>query len=163
MQHCLQLWSSIRSGVHLRAVQAPWHHTVNNHSLSPSGRRANRACQPGTRTVSLVIRLPMLYERTHEFPWYFCDFIRFSNRHRSSRLILRLAPQHSHATSCVPHARLALPHVGSASAPCRTTGTAIPWNPRGLATCPVCFRGTSGSAFRLVPVPPRTCRSRLSH
>jgi len=45
-----------------------------------------------SKYLTALIRLPMLYERTHEFPWYFCDFIRFSNRHRSSRSIPRLAP-----------------------------------------------------------------------
>src|SRR5882757_9562549 len=53
-----------------------------------------------------MIRLPMLYERTHEFPWYFCDFIRFSNRRRSSRSIPHLAPtaqpRHLVCASCPP-------------------------------------------------------------
>jgi hypothetical protein len=31
-------------------------------------------------------------ERTHECPWYFCDFIRFSNRRRNTRSIPCLAP-----------------------------------------------------------------------
>jgi hypothetical protein len=26
-----------------------------------------------------MMRLPTLYARAHEFPWYFCDFILFSN------------------------------------------------------------------------------------
>jgi hypothetical protein len=72
-------------------------------------------------------------------------------------------PQHSHAASCAPHARLAQPHVRSGSAPPQTAGTAIPWNTRGPATCSVRFRWSSGTAFRLNPVPPRTCRSRPSH
>jgi hypothetical protein len=42
------------------------------------------------------------------------------NRYRAS------TPQHSHTASCAPHARLAPPHVGSASAPLQTDGTAIP-------------------------------------
>src|SRR5882757_9562550 len=114
-----------------------------------------------------MIRLPMLYERTHRFPWYFCDFfailfdflidVEARDQYRTS------PPQHSHATSCAPHARLAPPHVGSASAPSRTAGTAVPWNTRAPATCLVRCRWTSGTAFRLDPVPPRTCRSRPSH
>jgi hypothetical protein len=27
-----------------------------------------------------MMRLPTLYARSHEFPWYFCDFIQFSNQ-----------------------------------------------------------------------------------
>jgi hypothetical protein len=51
-----------------------------------------------------------------------------------------LPPPHSHAASCVPHARLAQPHVGSRSTPPQTAGMAIPWNTRGPATCLVRFR-----------------------
>src|SRR5882762_1219166 len=72
-------------------------------------------------------------------------------------------PQHSHTTSCAPHAHLTPPHIGSVSAPPWTTGTAIPWNTRGPATCPVHFRGTSGTAFLLDSVPPCTYQSRPSH
>src|SRR5882762_10176112 len=56
--------------------------------------------------IVTLIRLPMLYERTHEFPWYFCNFIQFSNRRRSSRSIPRLAPaaqpRRLVCTSCPP-------------------------------------------------------------
>jgi hypothetical protein len=44
------------------------------------------------RWCEMMIRLPMLYGRTHEFCWYFCDFIRIFNRRWSSRSIPHLDP-----------------------------------------------------------------------
>jgi hypothetical protein len=106
----------------------------------------------------VLMRLPTLYESTHEFPWYFCDFIRFFNQRHQYCVLL---PQHSHAALCAPHAHLAQPHVGSGSAPPWTAG--IPWNTWGLATCSVHFQWSSSTAFWLNPVLPCTCQSRPSH
>jgi hypothetical protein len=66
-----------------------------------------------------VIRLPMLYERNHEFHWYFCDFIRIFNQRRSSRLILRLAstaqPCRLVCASCPPRTASCRVHVCTTS------------------------------------------------
>jgi hypothetical protein len=55
----------------------------------------------------MLMRLPTLYMRSHKFPWYFCDFIRFSNRHWNSRLKPHFAsaaqPCHLMSASCPPH------------------------------------------------------------
>jgi hypothetical protein len=66
-----------------------------------------------------LIKLPMLYERTHEFPWYFCVFIRFSNRRWNSRLIPRLTPAAQPCrlvyTSCPPRTASRRVHVHTTS------------------------------------------------
>src|SRR6267154_3902402 len=66
-----------------------------------------------------------------------------------------------------PPPRLVSPHVVShslmsdpGSAPLRPAGSSTRYNTREYATCPVHFRGITGTAFRPFPIPPHTCRSR---
>jgi hypothetical protein len=92
---------------------------ILSHLVLPLIRRISKGSYPRNHPPIPLMRLPTLYARTHEFPWYFCDFIRFSNQQWS----LKLKPRHASATqpcrlvcaSCLPRTASCWVRVRTAS------------------------------------------------
>jgi hypothetical protein len=98
-----------------------------------------------------MIRLPTLYARSHEFSWYFCDFIWFSTWHWSSRLkpLITFAPLPHHlvSASCLPR---------TASHQVRVHTASDRWNSHSMEHMRFC------NVSRLLPKLHRHCLSTVS-